>query len=229
MKQVQLLPGIPMQRYGSTPYEGQPLYRVVFSDSRTDLLGGKWPDGACEYREVLRYPGIRGQWVLEKWLSAEEYAGTPAQYEKEQWDPTSGLLTTGPYPNRGEYTHCYTFPYAPTDSMIRTVIIALERSRNVSRGERKRGIMDPLEAQQAQQERRFDDIFDEAMGPFSKADTVVSFRTPAFARSGFKRGGDMPADRYVNAPLPTRDNFFGTIQRRETIDKLTGDSNASNS
>ena len=85
MKSIQILPTVPMKRYGENPY-AEPLYRVVFSDSRTDLLGGKWPDGTCEYREVLRYPGIRGQWILEKWCSAEEYAGKPEEYNRAQFE-----------------------------------------------------------------------------------------------------------------------------------------------
>ena len=223
MKSVQTLPTVPMKRYGENPY-AEPLYRVVFSDSRTDLLGGKWPDGTCEYREVLRYPGIRGQWILEKWCSAEEYAGKPEEYNRAQFDPDSGLLTCGPYPYRGEYAHCYTFPYAPGDSMITQVVSALKVSRDISSGQRKEGIMNPLEKQELDREQRFDSIFDEAMGPWAKADAVVSMASGAWDRAGFKRASDMPHPRFdQSAPLPTRDNFFGTIQRKETIAKLTGE------
>ena len=225
MKAVQILPTVPMKRYGVNPY-AESLYRVVFSDSRTDLLGGRWPDGACEYREVQRYPGIRGQWILEKWCSAEQYAGSKESYELEQWDFDSHLLTCGPYPSRGEYAHCYTF--APGDGMVNQIVTALERSRGVTAGERKRGILDPLEKQQRDLDQKFDDVFTEAMGPFQKADTVISM-TPRnganyHLRSGFKRASDMPVERFDQAaPLPTQDGFFGTIQRQETIQKLTGE------
>ena len=221
---VQLLPTVPMQRYGQNLY-GQSLYRVVFSDSRTDLLGGKWPDGACEYRESPRYPAIRGQWILEKWRSAEEYAGSREAYELAQWDSESHLLTCGPYPHRGEYVHCYTFPFVPGDGMVNQIIVALERSRSLTLGERKQGILAPLAKQQEAQDQRFEDIYDNTMGAFQHADAVVSMtkRKTHHERAGWKRGGDMPADRWANAPLPTRDNFFGTIQRQETIGTLTGD------
>jgi hypothetical protein len=227
VKAIQILPTVPMRRFGITPLS-ESLYRVVFSDSRTDLLGGRWPDGACEYREVPRYPGIRGQWILEKWCSPEAYAGTKQEYELAQWDPDSHLLTCGPYPHRGEYAHCYTFPFAPGELMVQQVVWALERSRSVTPSERKQGILDPLEKQQREQDQRFDDIFGEAMGPFSKADAVIPMaaRKNHHDRPGWKRGGDMPVEKYVNSPLPTRDNFFGTIQRQETIDKLTGEQNA---
>jgi hypothetical protein len=231
VKAIQILPTVPMKRYVTNLY-AEPLYRVVFSDSRTDLLGGKWPDGVCEYRESPRYPGIRGQWILEKWCSPEEYAGTRERYEMEQWDPESHLLTCGPYPSRGEYVHCYTFPFAPGDGMVNQIITALKRSRSVTAGERKRGILDPLEKQQRGQDQRFDDIFDEAMGPFAKADTVIAMgaRKHYHTRSSFKRPSDMPEPRTnLASPLPTQDGFFGTIRRQETIDKLTGENDASNS
>jgi hypothetical protein len=212
-----------MKRFGENPFS-ESLYRVVFSDSRTDLLGGKWPDGDCAYREVPRYPGIRGQWILEKWCSPAEYAGTPEQYTREQWDAESGLLTCGPYPHRGEYAHCYTFPFMPGDGMICQVIGALKVSRDLTAAQHKQGIMEPLERQQKQQDQRFDDIFKEAMGPFSKADAVVSMASRPNDRAGWKRGGDMPVQRFdQSAPLPTRDNFFGTIQNKQTIAALTGE------
>jgi hypothetical protein len=220
MKSIQVLPTVPMKRYGENPY-AEALYRVVFSDSRTDLLGGKWPDGNCEYRESPRYPGIRGQWILEKWCSAEEYAGTREEYERTQFDADSGLLTCGPYPYRGEYVHCYTFPCAPGDGMIYQIVSALKISRDLTAGHRKQGIMEPLEKQQRARDARFSDIWDNSMGPWQKADAVVSFAPST--RAGFKRGSDMPVERWSQAsPLPTQDGFFGTIQRKETIQKLTG-------
>ncbi len=224
MKAIQVLPTVPMKRYGENPYS-EALYRVVFSDSRTDLLGGKWPDGNCDYREAPRYPGIRGQWILEKWCSPEEYAGTREEYERAQFDPDSGLLTCGPYPYRGEYVHCYTFPCVPGDGMIYQIVSALKISRDLTAGHRKQGIMEPLEKQEREREQRFDSIWGDTMGFRPNADAVVSFG-PNQGRQGFKRGGDMPVERFdQSAPLPTRDGFFGTIQRKETINKLTGEQN----
>lgn len=228
MKTVQIYPSVSTARYGENLF-GAPLFRIVFSDSRTDLIGGKWPDGNCEYREVPRYPAIRGQWILEKWLSAEEYAGTREQYEREQWDSESGLLTTGPYPQRGEYALCHQFIAAPTESMVGWAIHNLKVSRDLTPGKRKQGIMEPLEKQQREQDQRFDDIWGEAMGPWVKADAVVSWASGPWDRAGFKRGSDMPMPRTdQQSLLPTRDNFFGTIQRSETIEKLTGEPDGRN-
>lgn len=98
--------------WGKNP-DGKPLYRVVWSESRTWLLGGSWPDnGEIEYRHCPYYGG-RQEWVLEKWLPAVEYAGA-----KESWGSTIDhslaahgitVYTMGPYPSKGWYEHIYSF------------------------------------------------------------------------------------------------------------------------
>lgn len=213
-----------MERFGENLF-AQPLYRLVFSDSRTDLLGGKWPDGNCDYREVPRYPAIKGQWIMEKWQPAEEYAGTREQYELQQFDAESGLYTCGPYPHRGEYTYCHTFIGAPTEMQVGWAVYNNKASRDLTPGARKQGIMEPLEKQERGQSQRFDDIWGDAMGPFQRADMVVAPGS-ATASGAFKRPHHMPADRWGDSPLPTRDNFFGQIRAQETISKLTGEENA---
>ena len=224
MRSISIFPGISMEHYGQNMF-AQNLYRLVFSDSRTDLLGGKWPDGVCDYREVPRYPAIKGQWIMEKWLSAEEYAGTREQYELTQFDPDSNLYTCGPYPHRGEYTYCHTFIGSPTEMQVGWAVHNNKVSRDLTPGARKQGIMEPLQKQEKAQEQRFDDIWGDAMGPFAKADTVVSMASGAWDRAGFKRASDMAHPRTdQQAPLPTADNFFGQIGKRETINKLTGES-----
>jgi hypothetical protein len=65
--------------HGTNPM-GWPLYRVIWSESRYYLLGGEWGDnGSIEYRWAPYYAG-RSEWVLEKWLAPEEYAGPEAQW-----------------------------------------------------------------------------------------------------------------------------------------------------
>lgn len=211
-----------MARFGENLY-AEPLYRLVFSDSRTDLLGGKWPDGACEYREVPRYPAIRGQWIMEKWVSPESYAGTRQEYEMAQWDAESGLMTCGPYPHRGEYMHCHTFAGQPTEMQVGWAVHNNKVSRDLTAGQRKEGIMTPLEKQQKEQDQRFSDIWDGAMGPWQKADAVVSMSAGhQQSRQGFKRGADMPLERFTQtAPLPTQDGFFGTMGKK-TAEKIKG-------
>lgn len=75
---IQLWHGKP-NTHGKNPYDW-PLYRVVWSESRYYLLGGQWGDtGKVEYRWAPYYAG-RKEWVLEKWLSPEEFGGSEAQW-----------------------------------------------------------------------------------------------------------------------------------------------------
>lgn len=228
LTKLQTFPTIPMKRFGANLYD-EPIFRIVWSDSRTDIAGGKWPDGTCEYREVPRYPGIHA-WILEQWKSPQDYAGTPQQYNAAQWDAESGLLTCGPYPNRGEYIMCYTFPFPPNTGMVEKIVTAIKLSRDLTPAEKQQGIMEPLEKQKTERENRFDSVFDNALGPWASADAVVGFGRAGSTfgqRQGYKRSGDMPHQRTdQQAPLPTAPNYFGTITKHDTIDKLTGDTNA---
>jgi hypothetical protein len=215
-----------MKRFGVNPYD-QPLYRVVFSDSRTDLIGGRWPDGVCEYREVPRYPDIHS-WILEKWMTSKEYAGEPEEYQRSQLDLDSGLFTCGPYPEKGQYQICYVFPHQPTDGMIVQVVSAIKISRDVHPAHQKQAYVDAYAKQEQDRDNRMSDIWDDSQGAFAKADAVISmaYRKGAVRdRQGFKRASDMPLDKWGESLLPTRDNFFGTITKDSTINALTGEHN----
>lgn len=112
--------------------------------------------------------------------------------------------------------------------MVETIITAIRLSRDLTAGARKQSIMDPLEKQEKERSNRFDDVFDQALGPWSTADAVVGFgRASGTTRQGFKRSGDMPHPRTdQQSPLPTAPNFFGQIRSENTIEKLTGEHDA---
>ena len=71
-----MFPGIAMERFA-----GQSLWRSVVSHHLFRLAciystGGKHPDGACEYTRVSALPVLlKGQWVMERWMSPEDFAG----------------------------------------------------------------------------------------------------------------------------------------------------------
>jgi hypothetical protein len=173
MKTPQLLPTIPMERYGLNPM-GRALYRVVWSDSRTYLLGGNWGGGSFEMRESELYEGVHA-WILEKWQSAEQYAGSREEWDAKERDPSTPSL--GPYPSEGEYVYAYTFPFEPTHSMISIWIRANSATMNLSAKERKDAIMSPLLARQSKAHARIDDIFDESQPAFRYADAAISMST----------------------------------------------------
>jgi hypothetical protein len=59
-----------LSQYGKNP-QGLPLYRIVWADSRVEKIE---QDGAMH--EVPLYAGkADGKWVLEKWLSAQQFHG----------------------------------------------------------------------------------------------------------------------------------------------------------
>ena len=144
---VQHLPVGSLRRFGIAE-NGSNLYRVVFSTSRLQMLGGKWPDGAVEYRWSPRYPTPLPMWVLEKWLSAMDYAGPESQWQK---DPETNLFTLGPYPKDGEYEYCFGWPLdmEPSITQVEAVIQYLEYKKlNFSEGDHLRALEDDVAKKQ---------------------------------------------------------------------------------
>lgn len=99
--------------WGSNPHGG-PLYRIVWSESRTWMLGGCWGnDGQINYRHAPYYFG-RKEWVLERWLPSIQWAGTKTNWEQSMIDGSLaqhgiGVYTMGPYPTEGWFEHVYSF------------------------------------------------------------------------------------------------------------------------
>jgi hypothetical protein len=116
-----------LRKFGQNDY-GQNIYRVVWSESVFELIGGMWEERANPnlgtsvvrrgnmlvdtnpviakrpaYKLVSKYPdykGKEGRWILEKWL--------PCSFSRATWDDKfleieSGLHLSGPYPEHGEY------------------------------------------------------------------------------------------------------------------------------
>lgn len=111
--------------WGKTPHK-KPLFRIVWSESVDWQLGGEWGDGAIEYRWVPRYLG-RKEWILEKWLSAQEYAGSREEWEK--YKDHTGLYEMGPYPAMGQYEQCYSYKPGEVPD-IEGIAQILEHSKN---------------------------------------------------------------------------------------------------
>ena len=193
-----------MARYGLNAYS-EPLYRVVWSDSITDMLGVQTGE-EIKFDEYPAYPDIHA-WVLEKHQTSEEYAGDRKAYDAKE---LAGLVKLGPYPERGKFVHCYTFPYEPTDSMISLVVRGISASRNLTRTERKDSIMAPLMARKARQHQRIDDVFDEAQNAF-KGEAVGYDRAGIIRRKPNRKASDVQFKRSAEETgLPMSDNAFFT-------------------
>jgi hypothetical protein len=88
---------------------------------------GTWPDGSQKAVYVKKHHAVGDQWIMERWLPAEEYA----KCSKDAWD--RDLLILGPWPERGEYEVCHVFEAAPPDACnIETLVCLVEKSRAVS-------------------------------------------------------------------------------------------------
>jgi len=107
----------PMLRFGTTPF-GAPMWRIVFADSVKRLVGGRWKDGAEEYRlaKVYTGPHAKGRWVLESWISAQEHTGCTPQEYPIKFQATNCVTTIQhePYPHEGTYVERHIFMGEPT-------------------------------------------------------------------------------------------------------------------
>src|ERR1700761_2477938 len=104
-----------MARYGLNPH-GESLYRVVFAPSVKKIVGGEFADGFKGYRVRPAYRQLGQVWILERWLSPMRLTGMTEQKYNEQYaDPYTGLISTGPYPQRGSYVLCEELNGNPAD------------------------------------------------------------------------------------------------------------------
>jgi hypothetical protein len=238
---------ISLRSFGSNPY-GDHLWRVVWGPSRRYLVGGAWQDHHGEIpsdseiiaksghdssfvREVLEYrwvPKYPEAWVLEKWLTPIQYAGTPEQWVQTQSaseqttcflcggtqcercnhtgkvDGPVKWLTLGPYPNRGEYEGCYCFPPdigEPSLSTVSSVIDMLVYGANYTLAERKQAIQAVKDGKKWDWRNRCEAIFKDSQGAFNNAPSNVN---PA-KRTADQVKLDIMAD---DLEMPIGDNKF---------------------
>lgn len=157
-----------MARYGQNPF-GENLWRLVWSDSRTYLVCGQWNDsGAVRAQECLCYPQIRGQWILERWLSAWDYT----RMLPSQWDASQENIL-GPYPSRGEYVLAGDGGLDPGLINFDLLIPMIEAGAKMSWGER----LAACHLSQANKDKEYD----------RKADAIIRNAFPAFGGVPFSQ------------------------------------------
>lgn len=196
---------ISLERFGKNPH-GQPMFRIVFAPSRRHLVCGQWPDGANCARWVEKYflgreRSERDVWIMERWISAEEFTGgkTPAQWNS---DPNANIL--GPYPDRGEYEICHEFAFGtPTDASLDRLIPAIMRRHRMY--DQMLAIRD-----EADREKKAID---------SQKDSMIRDWLPAFGTrpfSGYGGGRSQKSAPVIRTAeelgLPTKGPFIGKPQ-----------------
>jgi hypothetical protein len=129
---------MPMSRFGATPSGGN-LWRIVFADSVTRLIGGRWPDGKEEYRQARAYAetGVKG-WVLESWQSAMEHTlCTAEEYTiRFQQKDCKTTIQHEPYPYDGVYIMRHVFEGEPAG--VDLLIAKANSERHMGFYERRR-------------------------------------------------------------------------------------------
>ena len=122
---------VAMARYGLNPW-GDNLYRIVLSSTRKNyVVGIDW---------IQKYKSEPWQYVLEKWISVEQFAGC----DSETWAREYSIL--GPYPSRGEYELCYIFDtMTPDNASIDKLIAWIEMGKRNSPAEIAQAIKDEQE------------------------------------------------------------------------------------
>lgn len=160
---------------------GAANYRVVWGWNRLAWIGGKFEerdaDGAL-VREVVdlrlepKYAAVN-RWHVERWLAPETYGSRRAWYA-QTLEIANGrsVAALGPYPERGEYEHCFTLEgpggefVQLTATLVEHVARAVEWSRNFSRVMRR----DAVRARTERQERAYDEqafaVLDDAVPAF---------------------------------------------------------------
>jgi hypothetical protein len=134
---------------------GRPNYRAVWGWSRLGWIGGKWEDrgaGGELVREVValrREPKYtpHDRWHLERWVAPEAY-GSPLEWYAQTTERANGMSVPalGPYPERGEYEHCFTLAgpggefVQLTPTVAEYVARAIERGRHAGATERRTAI-----------------------------------------------------------------------------------------
>lgn len=211
-KVPQHLPIGSLKGFGCNPYD-EAMWRVVWSESRYYLVGAnhvthdgdpindkelkvKGKDNIFKeemgYKWLPLYPGKPG-WVLEMWKSPFQFTGcTPEQYEIAYRDPTSGILTLGPYPNRGEYTMSLQFPLTPGFDQVALQINKIRAGWSYTYNDHVNANKQQLEAKEKEKVRIFKDIFKDAQQAFNN--------NPSSVRPGKRTKDKINFNRRVRNP-----------------------------
>lgn len=180
---------IRLGRAGGLNRFGEPNFRVVWGWSRLTWIGGRWTDTDAhgsvtreivELREVPKYLPL-DRWHIERWMPPETY-GSPQQWYAQTVERDDGISipVLGPYPQRGEYEHCFTLqgprgefiPLSP--SVCEVIARAVEYARAQTSAERRLALSRRELHREREWDTHADAIFSDASPAFHSAPFVVS-------------------------------------------------------
>ena len=148
---------VDLSAYGKTP-SGAPLFRVVWAASRVEKLSYRITK---QLFELKMYPQSE-EWVLEKWMSALDYAGPKDSFEQQQMK--SEINTE--YPADGEYAECMRFPTNESVSMApRAIEMLLHGKTNITEKERLQALKLREELKEKDLDNRTSAAISDALSP----------------------------------------------------------------
>lgn len=167
---------------------GGPTYRAVWGWNRLAWIGGKFEDRdehgslireRIELRREPKYPAVN-RWHIERWVPPEVYGSPRAWYaQTNEMENGRCVAALGPYPERGEYEHCFTLETPKgefiqlTPTVAEYIATAIERSRSKPRARSREKLFD----REAREDRAYEnwafDLLDDATPAFHKQPFVT--------------------------------------------------------
>jgi hypothetical protein len=157
---------------------GEANYRVVWGWNRLAWIGGKFEDRdedgrfvreVVELRREPKYAEVN-RWHVERWVPPEAY-GSPREWYAEtvEMDGGTRVPALGPYPERGEYEHCFTVQglngefVQLTPTIVERVAQAIEWSRGKPRAKKREQLYRREERAEREYEAWAYDVLDEGV------------------------------------------------------------------
>lgn len=183
-----------LERIGGTNPYGQPMFRLVWGGTAKHVIFGQAATGKKGQHETLRYHGIPA-WFLEFWKAPDQSA---EGFYRETWDPISEMHMLGDYPVFGEYIKIAQFytkeqrngkmeivPQPVTFQFLDDLVALVNRSKDLTIGERKAQILAELAAEQNAARQLAHDAYVDAAPAFGGvAGTYESNREKTLERLG---------------------------------------------
>jgi hypothetical protein len=147
---------------------GEANYRAVWGWNRLGWIGGKFEDRDAAgnlVREVVelrwepKYPQVN-RWHVERWVAPEAY-GSPRAWYAQTMERADGksVAALGPYPERGEYEHCFTLqgPRGEFVQLTPTIAEHVARAIEWARGRNRASQRAQLYEREAREERAYEE------------------------------------------------------------------------
>jgi hypothetical protein len=173
-----------LRPYGINVY-GENLFRCVRSDCRFMISYDEW---------VPVYPNLDPQWVLEKWLSCDEFTGGMDRiaWAQQNYDVESNTMILGSFPAEGDYDFCFGFGVLVplNEQTLQLVASVIETGKGLTMSQRKAALKGREAKKEAALRQLISDIVDEAQDSGTRDAGFTGYG----GKSNAKRADDMPVN-----------------------------------